>query len=520
MAKQSSEFLLSSLRNRILLAVAALVVFNSIFGFLGYLAVSFVISEPIYAVVSAVAAMTAATALFGWWLSNEILRPIEAVSLLARSLERSPSASLPKTTGASETDELLSSLHRNSQQLQNLIGLMDDVASGKTDAAMAPLQNPDRLSVSFQKLVSKVIESIKAKQQLDALQGSINRLRSDVSGVRSGDLSVQFRGDMWQTNEIVDSFKYVLGSLSELVRHVSSGSSATKDAAVEAKKIVRTVIEAEGGQADRLKKAASLLSESPEQFSELTEQLATAVRDVNGSLRAGEVSPVSQVETIDRLRGFVGESRKQLDLLRERTNAIPQAARRTEEIARRSNIIALNTAIQGVQVGTEQILAEEVAGLSLRAEAVHKEIVAINESLVSDLLKLEASLGAIASELPEINNVACRQADSLNDIESNVGRINAVLTALKTYAGERSTANESIVKALTTQFQGVDRVSLLKKSESNLETIINSADILRDAVADFRSVAVIPSKELSFNSSLPAPEAATPGESVLNGSDK
>ena len=92
MAKQSSDFILSSLRNRILLAVAALVVFNSIFGLLGYLAVSFVISEPVYAVVTAVAAMTAATAVFGWWLSSEILRPIEALSLLARSLERSPSA--------------------------------------------------------------------------------------------------------------------------------------------------------------------------------------------------------------------------------------------------------------------------------------------------------------------------------------------------------------------------------------------------------------------------------------------
>src|SRR4051794_26058941 len=190
MAKQSSDFILSSLRNRILLAVAALVVFNSIFGLLGYLAVSFVISEPVYAVVTAVAAMTAATAVFGWWLSNELLRPIEALSLLARSLERSPSASLPKTTGASETDELLSSLHRNSQQLQNLIALMDDVASGKTDAAMAPLANPYRLSISFQKLVAKVIESIKAKQQLDALQSSIDRMKKDVAAVRSGELTV------------------------------------------------------------------------------------------------------------------------------------------------------------------------------------------------------------------------------------------------------------------------------------------------------------------------------------------
>jgi pyridoxine 5'-phosphate synthase PdxJ len=59
-----------------------------------------------------------------------------------------PATSLPKTTGATETDELLATLHRNSRQLHNLIGLMDDVAAGKTPVgASAPVAGPhERLS--------------------------------------------------------------------------------------------------------------------------------------------------------------------------------------------------------------------------------------------------------------------------------------------------------------------------------------------------------------------------------------
>ena len=510
MAKQSSDFILSSLRNRILLAVAALVVFNSILGLLGYLAVSFVISEPVYAVVTAVAAMTAATAVFGWWLSHEILRPIEAVSLLARSLERSPSASLPKTTGASETDELLSSLHRNSQQLQNLIALMDDVASGKTDAAMAPLQNPDRLSVSFQKLVSKVIESIQAKQQLDALQGSVTRLRNDVSAVSTGELSVEFRGDLWQVGEIAESFKYLLSNLSNVVRHVSSSSTSVKVAAEDSRKIVRTVVEAEMGNAERLRKAAALLSESPVKFAELTNQLEAAVNAVTESVRARDSGGSdTQAESMDRLRSFVGDLKKQVEQLRERTKGIPLAARRTEDIARRSNIIALNTSVQAVKGSSGAILADEVGALSVRAAGVHKEMLAVNESLVSDLLKLESSLASITEELPHITSVARLHADSLNEIEKNVGRIGSIQEAMRTLASERTMEDEAIVKSLTTHFQGVDRSAELKRSEQHLATIINSADILSDAIADFRSAAAVPREPRPVESPLSTTDALT-----------
>ena len=485
MSKQSSDFILSSLRSRILLAVAALVVFNSIFGLLGYLGVSFLIMEPVYAVVTAVAAMTAATAVFGWWLSNEILRPIEAVSLLARSLERSPSASLPKTTGSSETDELLSSLHRNSQQLQNLIGLMDDVASGKTDAAMAPLQNPDRLSVSFQKLVLKVIESIKAKQQLDALQTSVNRLKSDVSGVRSGDLSVEFRGDLWQVGEIADAFKFVVGRLSEIVQQAASGSAATKEAADEARRIVRSSIDEENARTDRLARAVSLLNKSPERFTRLTQELESVVDDVAGRLNGKEFTTDARSSAFGRMRSSLSESRKQLEQLRERANAVPQAARRTEEIVRRSNLIALNAALTGSSSDKNSLMADEVAALSLRAEDIHKEIIAFNESLVSDVSKLDDSLRSIWSELPEIADADSRQHQLLSEVDAGVGKLEAIKVSLKTYAGEYQIENEAIVKTLETQTKTA-RAEQLKLSEQNLETIINAADTLRDWVSEFR----------------------------------
>ncbi|HLA95721.1 MAG TPA: hypothetical protein VK612_08370, partial [Pyrinomonadaceae bacterium] len=195
MARQSTDSILNSLKGRIWLAVSALAILNCVCGLGAYLAVSFLVTDPFLTIFITFFVLAFTTMVFGWWLSNEVTRPIEAVTLLAKSLERSPSATLPRTTGSTETDELLKTLHRNSQQLQNLISLMDDVAAGKTDVATTPLENADRLSSAFQKLVSRVTDSITAKQELDELRTAVERISTDVAGVRNGNLEITIRSE-------------------------------------------------------------------------------------------------------------------------------------------------------------------------------------------------------------------------------------------------------------------------------------------------------------------------------------
>lgn len=488
MAKESTEFVLNSLRGRILVAVGALVVFNCFCGLLSYLAVSFVSAEPLYAIIACVAAMVAATAGFGWWLSSDVLRPIDAVSLLARSLERSPSVSLPKTTGASETDELLRTLHRNSQQLQNLIGLMDDVAGGKTEAAMAPLQNPDRLSVSFQKLVSKVTESIKAKQQLDAIQSSVNRLKADVAGVRNGNLSVEFRGDMWQVGEIAEAFKYLLGRTNELIIHASSGSAAARAAAEDIRKSIRKVIESEESNATRLKKVAEALTCTPERQQQLADELETAIVATSASFDAVNAAPEGRAAAISSLRRHLADSKKRLEKLRAHAALIPQTARSAQELGRRSNLVALNTSVQAVgNNGSTALLADEIASLSERAHSVGKEIIVVNDSLSADLIQLEASFASIALQLTEITAAEALEAETNSALRDHLKRFSTVHLAIAADAGARSAEYASVVNALGTNSNLPDMGVELQESERSIDVIANLADSLQEAVSGFRT---------------------------------
>ncbi len=86
MARPSANLLLNSLKGKIWLATSALAFFICTFGLLSYLIVSFLISDTFYAVFIPFLFLAFTVMVFGWWLSNEVVIPIEKVSVLVKSL--------------------------------------------------------------------------------------------------------------------------------------------------------------------------------------------------------------------------------------------------------------------------------------------------------------------------------------------------------------------------------------------------------------------------------------------------
>src|SRR5690606_27066232 len=168
-----AESILNSLRSRVWLAVCGLALANCLAGLGAYLVGTLILSSPLIPVIVAFSLSTVITLAYGRWLAGEVVRPVKKVNLAAKSIERNPTAPLPSSTGSSETDEILFSLQRNNRQFVNLITLMDRVAAGDTEAAVLPLDSPDQLSSSFQKLVAKVAESIDAKNSLEAIRSAM-----------------------------------------------------------------------------------------------------------------------------------------------------------------------------------------------------------------------------------------------------------------------------------------------------------------------------------------------------------
>lgn len=492
MARPSANSLLNSLKGKIWLATSALAFFICTFGLISYLIVTLVAGDIFFAVFIPFLFLAFTVMVFGWWLANEVISPIEKVSLLAKSLERGGAVSLPRTSGSIETDELLQTLHRSSQQIQTLVGLMDKVAGGDFDVALTPLQNSDRLSGSFQKLLAKVSESIHAKKDLQKLQTAVKKLSAEVSEVRNGKFDIETSSDFAETKEISESINYLLRHLDNLATKVKDQSSEAKNSAVETQKGLQAVIVSSEQKISQMKQAAHTLAQIPNGVRRLSDEFTVSLLPAGETIeKAGHGTETAQ-KNLNAVSGFrrqIKETAKRIGQFDRHSREIGKIGKAIEDIVNRTNIIALNASIKAIEAEEKNhgfsILAEELEHLSERAEDTGKQILSLNKTFSAQIGEAEQSLQAAFGEAAHFSEFAVETGNSISAMEKYIGNFLRLQKKLVAYAGEQNAETEQAFQIFVQSIgDSENAVKTLKESAAHIRQISGSIEILHSATAN------------------------------------
>lgn len=494
----------NSLRSKIWFATGALAFFVCTFGIGSWLVISLFTENSLYLILIRYLFTASAIIIYGWWLSNEIVRPIDKVSLLAKSLERGVSITLPKTSGSLETDELLQTLHRNNQQVQNLVGLMDKVASGNLDVTLTPLQQSDRLSNSFQKLLAKITESINAKRDLERLKAAIRQITEQTVRVREGNFDVEIKSDSLQTREISETLKFTIHHLNELIYHVKTDSKQAQTSAKEIQKILQTVIGADENRIRKMNGATLALKQIPQSVQKISEELFDSSHTAKQSIaraRTGSKTAQENLAAVNVLRGQIREAVKRVGRLGERTQEIGKIGKTVEDLAQRTNMIALNASIQiAAADGQGRGLAaftEEVERLAERAANTNKQISTLNKTISAEISEIERSLQDSVGEAANLSKFAIETGNALSELEKYIGQFLNLQEKLVTYSGEQSADAELSFQSFVASIaETVASVKNLKESEAQIAQAAISMENLQLAVADFKTASPVAEKNV------------------------
>lgn len=494
MARYTPNSLLNSLKGKIWLATSALAFFICTFGLISYLIVSFVVNDTFYAVFVPFLFLAFTVMVFGWWLSNELVNPIEKVSLLAKSLERSASTSLPKTSGSTETDELLETLHRNSQQMQKLINLMDEVAAGNTDIAFTPLQSSDRLTAAFQKLLAKVTDSIDARAKLEKLQNSVNLMTEEIGRVRKYNLDALVTADSKETKEISETLKFLINHLGGLVAQIRSDSGQMKTSAADVRKTIQSLIQQDEAKIQEMNQATLTLREIPNSMQKFSENFLGAVQSANQSIekaRKGTQTAQENVNAAALLRKQLQEAVSRVGRLNERAQEIGKIAKTVGDLAHRTSTVALNASIQAGDFGDSgrgfSVVAEEIKRIAVRAADTNKHISSLNKAVAADISEVERSLKSTVSEAANLSKFAVETGNSLNELEKHITQILNLQDQLTANSSEQTAEAEKAFQVFIGSIAETEMsVESLKQSEKSIAALSGSLVNLLLAVEDFK----------------------------------
>lgn len=494
MARRSAPSSFNSLKGKITIATSAMAIFTCAFGSIVYLTVSYLIKDTFFTVFIPFLLMAFVILVFGWWISNEVIGPILKLSLLAKSLERSPMASLPKTSGSGETDDLLETLYRNSRQLQEVVGMMENVASGNLDVALTPLQSSDRLTNSFQKLLAKATESIYAKENLGKLETDLEQLTSELARTRGGNLDVDIKTELIQTKELSDTVKFLIHRLNRLISQVNNGAFHASGIAVDAQRVIQDAILQDEAQVREMNQAAVRLRESPNRVQKISEELSSSIASAHLSLekaRKGTLAAEQNTHAVNALRKQVKEAIKKIQMLNDRSQEIAKVAKNLDDLANRSSLIALNASVQAVgtkDTGTGfSLLAEEVERLSDRAEGASRQMSALTKSIAAEIEEVETVLHSTVAEVANISKFALEAGNSLGELERYIGQFMNLQSKLAENSNQQTAETEQALQVFTASLSESARViGNLRETGTGISDLSNLMENLKSSIADFR----------------------------------
>jgi len=311
--------------------------------------------------------------------------------------------------------------------------------------------------------------------------GAVKDLERSMSALHHGDLTVRSRVEgRDELNHISQSLNLAVVQLREDLEAMAqiaeqNASSATQLAAT----------------GEQINAATAEISRGAEQQREAMAKSSAALGEMAGSVQeamrgAGTAEQLAQgsLETSREGLRSAGESTQAMAAIRESAQKVSRITTVIAEIARQTNLLSLNAAIEAAKAGQQgkgfAVVAEEIRKLAERSGAAAKEIFGLIEE--SDR-RVEAGGTAVAA-------VAASLASIEQDVRRNAEQVHAIARALEA----QSSTGGQVARAMAATLASTERnasattelACSVTETARTIDELARLAGVLRARIARFK----------------------------------
>ena len=348
------------------------------------------------------------------------------VDKLVRGIDRAPTQAIDAIVdqiGAAAT-KLSAQTHQDAQaRLRQALGAQGFIALGGGLLAMV--------------VALAVIRHLHAS--LDGLRGGFSRLeQGDLteSLARTGEDEI---GDCVAAfNGMNLRFRGVLGDIKQVSLQAAAQSASLAEA-----------VQAMDGATGAVAKNTEQLHAFIERVAATVTELAASIEQVSGQTETSQRQTEQAVAATDLGESSGTATASAMAEIRTATEHMVKAVQVIQDIARQTNLLSLNAAIEAAKAGAQgkgfAVVAEEVRKLAERSSAAAKEI-----SLLIGRSN-EAVHGGVATVTATV--------DALQDIRQQIAALSAIAREIGAASGEQSTASGEVARQVESAAQEVSRTA-------------------------------------------------------------
>ena len=381
--------------------------------------------------------------------------------------------------------------------LNELVLLTKRISKGDRHAR-AHVNSSDEISIvatAMNTMLDNIVHLVQDTQsQRDVLQGQVEKLVSEVSGVGDGDLRVSAEVTADALGVLANSFNYMVEELGSLVvrvkkvaREVEESTNMTTDRMSELVETADRQIQEIAGAAMEIERMAI----NSQQVVQHTLGLASSAREARISAQGGRQAVQQTIEGMGRIYVNVQETSSKVQTLGERSREINNIVEAISTIAHQTNRLALDAAIQAAMAGENGkgfgAVAADIRRLAERAKELSTTVGRIVRSVRDDIGAVAIAMNDTERETSAGSKLASEAGTSLESIVSVIEHQANEIEDINQMAMQQQQSSAEVVQMMQNVSETTHQsTSSTRDAAQNMERVARLAEQLLASVEAFK----------------------------------
>ncbi|MDJ0596761.1 MAG: methyl-accepting chemotaxis protein [Pleurocapsa sp. MO_226.B13] len=376
--------------------------------------------------------------------------------------------------------------------LTDLSATTQKVAQGDLDieADLEGTLETRTLASNFNRLVKQVKESLqqqqtiaeRQRQEKEQLERAIYSLIDEISDATEGDLTVRASLNSIELSTVADLFNAIIDSLQEIAIAAKQSTSQVDSSLKQNEQAIRDLAEQATTEAEETRntlKAITKMYKSIQVVAANANQAEKIADDTYKTVLNSTNDMDYTVDSILNLRTTISETAKKMKRLGESSQKISQAVSFIEEIALKTNVLAINASVEAGRAGEYgegfTIVAEQVGALAEQCAESTKEITKIVAAIQTETQEVNQAMESGTTQVVETTKLVETTKQGLNLVLEKSQQIHQLMGSISQTTISQADISEDVTKLM----QKIAKLSAdtSKSSTEVAQSIVETAQI-------------------------------------------
>jgi methyl-accepting chemotaxis protein len=401
---------------------------------------------------------------------------------------------------------MLSPLHRSiSRPIRRLTEFADRIASGQVGVRLEEDLRQDEIGVlthNLNQMALQIDVNLDARQQevelqrqqRELLELGILNLVNEIEGATNGDLTVRASLDSMELSTVADLFNAVIDSLRDIAIEVKQGTGQVTTSLGSNERDIRQLSEQAITEAAEIRgtfNSVEQMTDSIQTVATNANQASTIAKEAYVVAQEGTDAMAQTVTSILSLRTTVGESAKKMKRLGESSQKISQVVTLIEEIALKTNLLAINASVEASRAGEQgrgfTVVAEQVGALAEQSAVATREIAQIVAAIQAETQDVAQVMELGTAQVVDGTRLVEATKQKLNQMLQKSQEIDILMSSISTATisqAETAKVVTQLIQQVTVSSE--ERSTFSSQMATSMQSTSQVAKQLEEKVAQFQ----------------------------------